>query len=662
MCGLTGILCSTPRDSIIDQLYKMTSSLIHRGPDDEDVWSEGCIGLGHRRLSILDLSSLGRQPMRSHCGRYVIVYNGEIYNHFEIRNALEKSGSTTKWRGRSDTETILEAIVQWGIDDALDRSKGMFALALWDKKKKSLSLARDRVGEKPLYWGWAGKDIIFGSELKALRAHSYCASEVCHKALSQYLRFMYIPAPRSIYPNIYKLEPGTILTILESPPTIPPKNPIRPGEKYESISIRQYWNLNEQIQNGATNLIKDEHEAISLTEQTLKKAVKSQMISDVPLGAFLSGGVDSSTIVAMMQSQSNKPINTFTIGFSESNYDESSKAEAVSAHLGTIHNKLYVTDNDARDVIPDLPWLYDEPFADSSQIPTHLVCRSAKKNVTVALSGDGGDEMFGGYNRYIYGPKLWKRISHLPIPLRRALRSVAQKMPDYFWDRFESIYNKIKSKSSGISSLGKKVNRISEQIVDMKTFEDFNKNIVSNWHEPNNILVNSVTEPNSHFEDTLPNGIVDLSMLMIFQDIRSYLPDDILCKVDRAGMGINLETRTPFLDPDVISLSTRIPISMKIRKNQGKWALRQVLYKYVPQEIIDNPKKGFEIPIGLWLRGPLRDWAGDLLSTQRLKLDGYFKHEIVNQNWNDHLSKRKDLTNRIWSILMFQSWMDKWQN
>ena len=657
MCGITGLLSLKMQYNIKELVSKMTSSLIHRGPDDKGVWFEGPIGLGHRRLSIVDLSFAGAQPMESDCKRFILAYNGEIYNHIEMRYALEKEGGAPKWRGHSDTETLLAAISHWGLEKALRRCHGMFALALWNKEKKNLCLARDRIGEKPLYWGWAGNDLIFGSELKALRLHPNFQNRVCSAALSQYLRFKYVPAPRTIHPNIYKLEPGTILSVDTLSPSAPPKEPIRPGENYGSLYIRRYWELSSEIQAGSQHQIKDDSEAISMLNNILKKAVKKQMISDVPLGAFLSGGVDSSTIVSLMQNQSTTPIKTFTIGFDDPSFDESNHAFAVAKHLGTNHTKLQVTDADARDVIPDLPNFYDEPFADSSQIPTHLVCRAARKKVTVALSGDGGDELFGGYNRYIHGPSFWKKISNLPSPMRGLIGKIMLKIPKDSWDRFGLVYNKIRTGNSGISSFGTKIHRLSERMSLIKSLDDLYLNMSSNWIDPTKLLIDNVTEPNSQLNDTIPEyAFNDPSMLMMFQDMRSYLPDDILCKVDRAAMAISLETRTPFLDPEIINLSARLPINMKIRDGHGKWVLRQVLNKYVPNDIIDRPKAGFTIPIGSWLNGPLRDWAEELLSTESLTKGKIFNANIIQKVWKEHLSDKKDWTNQLWSILMFQSW------
>lgn len=661
MCGLAGIFCSTPQRKIIDHLDKMTSCLIHRGPNDEGLWSEGQIGLGHRRLSIIDLSSNGAQPMQSNCGRFVLSYNGEIYNHLEIRTMLETDGVAPIWRGHSDTETLLVAIKHWGIDKTLCRVNGMFAFAIWDKEKRKLSLARDRMGEKPLFWGWAGKDLIFGSELKALRAHPECSSQICQESLSQYLQFTYIPAPQSIYSNIYKLEPGTILSINSSPPSVPPKKPIRPGENYGTISIHRYWELNSQIEAGANELIKDKQEAIFRTQQVLGKAVEDQMISDVPLGAFLSGGVDSSTVVALMQERSVRPIKTFTIGFKESEYDESIHAAEVAKHLGTNHTNILLSEADARDIIPNLPQLYDEPFADSSQIPTHLVCRAASQHVSVALTGDGADELFGGYNRYLYGPKLWKYMSNLPFSIRKLIGKTSIMLSENSWNNLGQAYNKIRPGNTGISHLGSKVHRLGERLGLINSLDDLHTYMASNWIEPERLFINKNFEAdlNYHYKISEINNDNPISKMMA-KDMHGYLPDDILCKLDRAAMGVSLETRTPFLDPNVIKLSTRLPVEMKINETQSKWALRQVLYNYVPRDIIDRPKAGFAIPIGSWLRGPLRGWAENLLSTERIKKDGIFKPDLIKHTWNEHLSQSKDGTSKLWSILMFQAWREHW--
>lgn len=661
MCGLTGILSheNQTTEELRCTVQAMTAALAHRGPDAEGLWTEGGLAFGHRRLAVLDLSLSGAQPMLSACGRFCIVFNGEIYNHLDLRLELLAKGAAPKWQGHSDTETVLAGIVYWGLEKTLQRAKGMFALALWDRADKELSLARDRMGEKPLYWGWAGTDLVFGSELKALRAHPNCPTTVCRDALSEYLRFMYVPAPRSIHPGLYKLEPGTILTVHDVLPASPPAKPIRPGERHGGLSIRRYWDLNAEIEAGARNPIEDEGEAISMLATVLGKAVQRQTISDVPLGAFLSGGVDSSAVVALMQAKSERPVQTFTIGFDEAAFDESPHAAAVARHLGTDHTKLLVTDRDAIEVIPNLPYFYDEPFADSSQIPTHLVCRAARRSVTVALSGDGGDELFGGYNRYLWGPRIWDRFAPLPFPLRRGIGLAIRAIPLRAWDLGEVAYKVVRPGLVSISNLGDKVHRLGHRLQTVQSIDDLYRSLTSEWSLGSGVLNEMDSAPLSQLNDPLPKlGVDDPAMRMMLQDMRSYLPDDILCKVDRAAMAVSLETRTPFLDPEVIKLATRIPMHMKIRGQQGKWALRQVLYQHVPPEIIDRPKAGFAIPIGLWLRGPLREWAEELLSYERLTEDGLFNANLIRKTWAEHLSGRSDWTARLWAILMFQAWKD----
>jgi len=661
MCGITGIL--SQEDQATEKLnfivQSMTVALTHRGPDAEGVWTEGGLAFGHRRLAILDLSPSGAQPMLSPCGRFCMVFNGEIYNHLDLRLELQAKGAAPEWKGYSDTETLLAGILYWGLKKTLQRAKGMFALALWDRANKQLSLARDRMGEKPLYWGWAGTDLIFGSELKALRAHPNCPTTVCRNALSQYLRFMYVPAPRSIHPGLYKLEPGTILTVNGVPPTSPPKEPIRPGEQNGSLRICRYWDINVEIESGSQNLIESDSEAISMLATALGNAVHRQTISDVPLGAFLSGGVDSSAVVALMQADSEKPVQTFTIGFEDAAFDESPHAAAVARHLRTDHTKLLVTDRDALEVITNLPHLYDEPFADSSQIPTHLVCRAARQSVTVALSGDGGDELFGGYNRYSWGPRIWDRFAPLPFPLRRGIGLAIRAVPPRAWDLGGQIYRVMRPGLFNSSNLGDKVHRLGHRLQTVKTIDDLYRSLTSEWSLSSGVLNNMCSVPSSQLDDPMPEcGVDDPAMRMMLQDMRSYLPDDILCKVDRAAMGVSLETRAPFLDPDVIKLSARLPMHMKIREGQGKWALRQVLYQHVPQKIIDRPKAGFAIPIGSWLRGPLREWAEELLSYERLIEDGVFNANLIRKTWAEHLSGSSDWTPRLWSILMFQAWKE----
>lgn len=654
MCGLTGILA--PQDQATEDLRHvvnaMTRPLVHRGPDAGDIWAEGGVALGHRRLSILDLSPAGAQPMHSACGRYVVAYNGEIYNHLDLRRDLGAAGAAPEWRGHSDTETLLAGIAHWGLDETLRRAAGMFAIALWDRRDRRLSLARDRIGEKPLFWGWAGRALVFGSELKALRQHPDFPRDVCRQAVAQYLRFAYVPAPRSIHPGVYKLEPGSILTIDGAPPTAPPHAPLRPGDSYGSLSIRRYWSLNEMIEGGAGARFTSEGEALSTVDEALRQAVGRQMVADVPLGAFLSGGIDSSLVVALMQAQSSRPVQTFTVGFESPAFNEAPFAAAVARHLGTDHTELTVTETEAREVIPLLPEMYDEPFADSSQIPTHLVCKAARRAVTVALSGDAGDELFGGYNRYFWGPRIWQRLDWMPHPMRRGLGRVIAALPVNAWDRLGALTG------GRVTRPGDKAHRLAARLRNVRTMDDLYRSLVSEW--PGEQMVPGLGKAGQTLlDDPLPaflNG--DASARMMAQDMRTYLPDDILCKVDRAAMAVSLETRVPFLDPEVLAASARLPTQMKIRDGQGKWALRQILYRHVPRDLIERPKTGFGIPVGDWLRGPLRGWADDLLSEENLRRDGLIDSAPVRQAWAEHLSGRRDWTHRLWIILMLMAWRE----
>lgn len=652
MCGLTGIRDAHPegKATMRARIQPMTDSLQHRGPNAEGVWTEEGIALGHRRLSILDLSPAGAQPMHSTCGRYVIVFNGEIYNHLDLRADLQAAGAAPDWRGHSDTETLLAGFVHWGLDETLRRAAGMFALALWDRRDQKLSLARDRMGEKPLYWGWAGSALVFGSELKALREHPGFPRDICRKALALYLRFAYVPAPWSIHPGVYKLEPGCILTVDGAPPAVAPQEPLRPGDSLGSLSIRRYWSLNEMIEAGSRSEFTDEADAITSLEDSLRRAVGREMVADVPLGAFLSGGIDSSLIVALMQEQSTRPVRTFTVGFENPAFNEAPHAAAVARHLGTDHTELVVTETEARQVIPLLPDLYDEPFGDSSQIPTHLVCRAARAHVTVALSGDAGDELFGGYNRYFWGPRIWRRLDWMPHPIRRSLGHVISAVPVAAWDRLGILTG------GKVARPGDKAHRLAARLQDVRTMDDLYRSLISEW--PGGQMVEGLAEEaGTILDDPLPSNLNhDPAGRMMAQDMRTYLPDDILCKVDRAAMGVSLETRVPFLDPEVLALSARMPMGMKIRDGQGKWALRQVLYQHVPRELIERPKTGFGVPVGDWLRGPLRDWAENLLSHDALARDGLLDPSPIRAAWNEHLSGRRDWTHRLWIILMFMAW------
>ncbi len=655
MCGLTGFV--DPRGpgtaQALQLIGAMADRLDHRGPDSAGEWAEGAVALGHRRLSILDLSAAGNQPMHSACGRFVLVFNGEIYNHLDLRKDLSSAGDERPWQGHSDTETLLAAVVRWGLPGALQRCNGMFALALWDRRDGVLHLARDRMGEKPLYWGWAGGALVFGSELKALRVYPGFDPAICRGALTQYLRFGYVPAPRSIYAAIFKLEPGTILSVNGTPPPVPPAAPLRAGETYGTIAISMYWSLTATLEAGAASAISDEAEATRLLETTLSRAVKRQMLADVPLGAFLTGGIDSSAIVALMQAQSSQPIRTFTIGFDDAAFDESFHAAAVARHLGTDHSAVRITAADARAVIPDLPGMYDEPFADSSQIPTHLVCRAAHGQVAVALSGDGADELFGGYNRYLFGPRLWQRLSGLPFGVRRAMGSGIGKLPQAVWRGLD-----VSSRMLGGPRVAQIGDALSTSLRETRNAYDLYRNLISYWPMPGELVRGGAIEPLSVIDEAIPGSFAGDSVgtAMMVRDMRGYLPDDILCKLDRAAMAVSLETRAPFLDAEIIGLAARFSPSLRFRDGKGKWVLREVLAKYVPTALTDRPKMGFSVPVGEWLRGPLRDWADDLLSPGSLEESGLLEPLPVIRAWDEHRSGRFDWSNRLWAILMLQAW------
>jgi asparagine synthase (glutamine-hydrolysing) len=680
MCGVTGFLAAPtrPEGELKEMARSMANAIAHRGPDDSGAWADAQAGiaLGHRRLSIIDLSTAGHQPMPSSSGRFVVAFNGEIYNHLELRAELERGVGLPRcarndrggpWRGHSDTETLLAGFEAWGIEATLNKTVGMFAIALWDAQAHTLHLARDRFGEKPLYYGWAGsgagRSFVFGSELKALRAFPGFANPVCRQALAQYMRFMYVPAPRSIYQCIYKLEPGCVLSIVGSPPADAPAQPLRPPARYQSISLRRWWSLAELVHAGAQHKLTDEVEAVQQLEQRLSDAVRLQSLADVPLGAFLSGGVDSSAIVALMQQQAMRPVKTFTVGFEEAGFDESPHARAVAKHLGTDHAELFVTAAEAQAVIAQLPDMYDEPFADSSQIPTHLVCRAARHYVTVALSGDAGDELFGGYNRYFWGPRIWRRLGWLPDPVRHALGAVINAVPVAAWDALSRPVNAFLTGGKGISGAGDKAHKLAARLHGVRNLDDLYLSLVSEWQDPAQVVRGAaggpVVEPRSLLDDPVPaTGVAHSPLRMMYRDSLTYLPDDILCKVDRAAMAVSLETRMPFLDHRVAELAWRLPLEMKILGNQGKLALRQVLYKHVPRELIDRPKAGFGIPVGQWLRGPLRPWAESLLDERRLHSEGYFHTVPIRQKWIEHSTGARDHTAALWAVLMFQAWLE----
>ena len=641
MCGIAGFWDCNTFDKV-EIARKMAAKISHRGPDDCGFWTENAFEpvLVHTRLSIQDLSAAGHQPMASQSGRYVISFNGEIYNHNDLRSDL----SAFQWKGHSDTETLLAGFEAWGIKKTICKTIGMFAIAVWDRHEKKLTLIRDRTGEKPLYYGWQNSTFLFGSELKSMRVHPLWQGDINRQALTLYLRHNCIPAPYSIYTGILKLMPGTMVTL--------PWNETGPivGNLPEPET---YWNPIEIAINGQAALSDfSEREAVEALDKLLRQAVTSQMLSDVPLGAFLSGGVDSSLIAALMQVQSSKPVKTFSIGFNETEFDEAPYARAVAKHLGTEHHEMYVSDSDARSVIPELHNVWDEPFSDSSQIPTLLLCRLTKQSVTVSLSGDAGDELFGGYNRYTFGPKLWGKLRIIPMPVKKLGDMVIRTLPATIWDTLGYPFRK---------SLGTQVADKMQKIaatISCKGTDDLYHVFTSHWLKPEQVVLNG-SEPLTLLTNGSGSCLKNFTDRMMLSDLRTYLPDDILVKVDRAAMSTSLETRVPFLDHRVVEFAWNLPLPYKIRNGQGKWILRQVLDRYVPKHLIDRPKKGFGVPLASWLRKPLRDWAETLLAEDRLRCEGYFNPKPVRRAWVDHLSGKSNMQHHLWDILMFQTWLEE---
>lgn len=633
MCGITGFLSQyRSMNDMKAMVSQMTQTLFHRGPDDGDVWTnqEDGIALGHRRLSIIDLSPLGHQPMHSACQRYVIVYNGEVYNYKILHAELEAKGYTFK--GHSDTEVILALIVEYGIASALTRLSGMFAFALWDKQEKILHLARDRIGEKPLYYGVVNGAFVFGSELKALRAYPHFHNPIARESIVLLLQYGYIPAPYSIYQQIYKLMPGTYLTLSASHIDHLPE-------------AKPYWSTRELSKTHSPSLLTfSDQDVIQHTEGLLQQIVQSRMISDVPIGAFLSGGIDSSLITALMQTQSSQPVKTFTIGFNQKEYNEAHYAKAVAQHLKTDHTELYVDSAQALAVIPNLSHIYDEPFADSSAIPTFLVSQLTRQQVTVCLSGDGGDEIFGGYNRYLFGEKIWRKLSLIPLPLRKILQKGLLSVSPAYWDRLLQF--------TGYPLAGDKLHKLA-LLLDAKSPEVFYDYLISQWKMPQTIVRDLSGAVRKKEAIGLKGHYIENMMLT---DTLSYLPDDIMVKVDRAGMAVSLETRAPFLDHDLIAYLSQLPFNMKIRNGQTKWLLRQILAKYVPNYLIERKKMGFGIPLDAWLRGPLREWAESLLDKNLLDQQGFFESQPIREKWVEHLSGKRNNQYLLWTVLMFQSW------
>ena len=638
MCGISGFI--TKNSFLADEvsfLRKMTDTLYHRGPDDFGVWhdEQNGVGLGQRRLSIIDLSPLGHQPMHSACGRYVIVFNGEIYNYRELKISLETKGH--QFVGHSDTEVMLALVTEHGIEKALSMMSGMFAFALWDKAEKILHLARDRIGEKPLYYGLVNDTFVFGSELKALRAYPNFQNEIDKNSVSLLLQYGYIPAPKTIHKNIHKLTPGTYLTI--------------PADNITNFSSPKiYWSAVACARDGLKNPLNlNDDQAIQHLDNLLHHTIKNCMVSDVPIGAFLSGGIDSSVVAALMQANSDRPIKTFTIGFNEAGYNEAVYADAVAKHLKTDHTELYVDAAHALSLIPRLSSIYDEPFADSSAIPTFLVSQLTKQHVTVCLSGDGGDEVFGGYNRYLLGKNLWKKISLFPYPMRLAIKKMLLSVSPAKWDKVLAILRK--------PLIGDKIHKLGSALA-IKSPELLYQRLVSQW--PNAAIAMKGFDVSQNPDEVLLDKQQEMDFIenMMMTDTITYLPDDIMVKVDRAGMAVSLESRAPYLDHQLIEFMWRLPLHMKIRNGETKWLLRRVLEKHVPKHLFDRPKMGFGVPIDSWLRGPLKNWAGDLLNQSTLEQQGFFNTTPILEKWNQHLSGNYNWQYQLWPVLMFQSWYE----
>ena len=645
MCGLAGFFGTRNRgpDEMRGTASRMADAIVHRGPDDSGVWvdSSAGIALGFRRLAIVDLSAHGHQPMRSASGRFIIIFNGEVYNHRSLRRELESSGCS--FRGHSDTEVILAAFEQWGIESAVRRFIGMFAIAVWDVSRRELSLIRDRLGIKPLFvYHWDGL-LSFGSELKALLAGPEFDRTLDTSALTSYLRYLYVPAPQSIFRHVIKLPPGHILTISD------PTAPLPASQPFWSVETAATEGQGAQFSGG-------EKDAIAELETVLTDAVCLRMQADVPLGALLSGGIDSSTVVALMQASADRPVKTFTIGFDQQEFNEAAHARAVANHLGTDHTELHLTGADALAVVPRLAEMFDEPLADPSQLPTFLVCELARREVTVALTGDGGDELFGGYNRYIQGERLIAGFQRWPGLLRRFSASGLTSVSPRTWNRMRDTLRPVFPVAGSTRLLGEKIHKLGD-LLRAESTQGMYRSLLSAWQDPEELVVGdgAAGNPDSTLDSDSQLGLMERMMLA---DQTSYLPDDLLAKVDRASMAVSLEARVPILDHRVVELSWRLPRKFKVRDGRGKWILREILYKHVPRVLVDREKMGFSIPLAQWLHGPLRNWAGDLLLCG--KTEGLLRSEVVRREWDRFLAGDSTNAAGIWAVVVFRAWQDRW--
>ena len=649
MCGITGFISSDLNESKYSNLLNdMSNQIAHRGPNDSGFWFDidDKIGLAHRRLSILDISKAGAQPMHSNSNRYSIVYNGEIYNHLEIRKEIYSNYKFNGWHGTSDTETLLKGFDLWGIEKMLQKCTGMFAMAVWDKKYKCLNLVRDRIGEKPLYYGWQGKSFIFGSELKSFFSHPDFKKEINKDAIYSLLRYYNVAGINTIFKNIYKIRPGTILSV-------------RQDKKHIE---KEYWSASDMIlNNNLEPKPKPDEVVIEEFRALFRTSVKNQMMSDVPLGAFLSGGIDSSLIVALMQEQTINPVKTFTIGFDEKGYNEAEFAKKVAKYLGTEHTELYVSPKDALSVIPELPKIYDEPFSDASQIPTYLVSKLASKDVRVSLSGDGGDELFCGYNRYLMADKVYKKMSFVPQSIRNAIYHSLKNIKPSQWDRFAARVGFLLPNFAKLNNLGDKFYK-GIDLISSESMVDLYLRLVTHWNDPSKALLEGKDRLLIDYPENIKLSNFDEVNGMMLMDLVTFLPDDLLVKMDRAAMAVSLETRAPFLDHKIVEYAFNLDQKFKVRNGNTKWILKEILNKYIPKAYFDRPKMGFAVPIGKWLRGPLKDWADNLLAPNKLKDEGYFNHNEIKLKWEQHLSGTHNWDYHLWDVLMFQAWLDNLKN